>query len=164
MNILSLYCGIGGHTALIPCQTHIDAVDINRHILNVYKDLYPYHSVFCDDAYMFLHYNKAKYDFIFATPPPRNEQLTALLIELLNTPVISYCVQICSLDFKPKHPVQRILTYEFLCSFDISWRNPVVKPKSKPFGKVTQEMINNMLPPEIGLHIYHCLLASKNVK
>jgi hypothetical protein len=159
MRILSLYCGIGGHTSLIPRSCSVTAIDTSVYALSVYRELFPEDIAYCYDAISFLLEHHYAYSFIFATPPPRNAELKQLLCLLMESPSIPYCLQICSKDFYPKHTIQKILDYEFCCSFDISWRNPVVKPKPKVLGNATPEMIANMLPSEIGLHIFNCLLS-----
>ena len=69
MKILNLYCGIGGNRKEWGNEHEIVAVELNKDIAMIYKDLYPNDTVIVADAHEYLleHFNE--YDFIWASPP-----------------------------------------------------------------------------------------------
>ena len=69
MKILNLYCGIGGNRKEWGNKHEIVAVELNKDIAMIYKDLYPNDTVIVADAHEYLleHFNE--YDFIWASPP-----------------------------------------------------------------------------------------------
>jgi len=69
MKILNLYAGIGGNRKLWGNEHKIVAVEINKNIADVYKDLYPNDEVIIGDAHQFLLENFKDFDFIWASPP-----------------------------------------------------------------------------------------------
>jgi len=69
MKILNLYAGIGGNRKLWGNDHKIIAVEINKDIANIYKDLFPNDEVIIDDAHQFLLENFKDFDFIWSSPP-----------------------------------------------------------------------------------------------
>lgn len=69
MKILNLYCGIGGNRKLWGSEHKITAVEINKDIAAVYKDLFPNDSIIVGDAHEYLLENFKEYDFIWTSPP-----------------------------------------------------------------------------------------------
>jgi DNA (cytosine-5)-methyltransferase 1 len=69
MKILNLYAGIGGNRKLWGDEHDITAIEHNKDIAEVYKDLFPNDKVIIADAHQYLldHYNY--YDFIWSSPP-----------------------------------------------------------------------------------------------
>ncbi len=76
MKILNLYCGIGGNRKHWKGKIHIDAVENNNKICDVYSNFFPKDNVICGDAHNYLLENFDKYDFIWSSPPcPTHSQL-----------------------------------------------------------------------------------------
>ena len=68
--ILNLYSGIGGNRQLWNYPNlRITAVEYNKNIASIYKDLYPDDNVIVGDAIKYLLENYKDFDFIWASPP-----------------------------------------------------------------------------------------------
>lgn len=68
MKILNLYAGIGGNRKTWDGH-EITAVEFDKDIATVYKDLYPNDTVIVDDAHQFLLDHYKEFDFIWSSPP-----------------------------------------------------------------------------------------------
>ncbi len=68
MKILNLYAGIGGNRQLWE-DVEVTAVEYDKNIAAIYKDLYPNDEVIVGDAQEYLRLNFEKFDFIWASPP-----------------------------------------------------------------------------------------------
>lgn len=76
MKILNLYAGIGGNRKLWGNEHEIVAVEIDEHIAEVYKDIYPQDTVIVADAHKYLLEHHTEFDFIWSSPPcPTHSQL-----------------------------------------------------------------------------------------
>ena len=69
MKILNLYAGIGGNRKLWCDKHEITAVEIDKNIAKIYKELYPNDTVIIGDAHEFLKEHFLEYDFIWSSPP-----------------------------------------------------------------------------------------------
>ena len=69
MKILNLYAGIGGNRKLWGEKHEITAVEYDKNIADIYKDLYPNDNVIVADAHDYLLQNFKNYDFIWSSPP-----------------------------------------------------------------------------------------------
>jgi len=69
MKILNLYAGIGGNRKLWGNDHKITAVELDKEIAGVYKDLFPNDKVIVEDAHEYLLNNYMNYDFIWSSPP-----------------------------------------------------------------------------------------------
>tara|TARA_R100001460_G_scaffold6652_1_gene17348 strand:+ start:36 stop:626 length:591 start_codon:yes stop_codon:yes gene_type:complete len=69
MKILNLYAGIGGNRKLWGEKHEITAVEYDKNIAAIYKDLYPNDNVIVADAHNYLLQNFKNYDFIWSSPP-----------------------------------------------------------------------------------------------
>jgi len=69
MKILNLYCSIGGNRKLWGDEHDITAVEFNKDIAGVYKDLFPNDTVIIGDAHQYLLDNYKEFDFIWSSPP-----------------------------------------------------------------------------------------------
>ena len=69
MKILNLYAGIGGNRKLWGKKHEITAVEYDKNIAAIYKDLYPNDNVIVADAHDYLLQNFKNYDFIWSSPP-----------------------------------------------------------------------------------------------
>ncbi len=69
MKILNLYSGLGGNRKEWGNEHEITAVEFNKDIAKIYKDLYPNDTVIVADAHQYLleHFNE--FDFIWSSPP-----------------------------------------------------------------------------------------------
>ena len=68
MKILNLYSGLGGNRKL--WRGHeITAVEYDKNIAAIYKDLYPNDIVIVEDAHEYLLNHYAEFDFIWTSPP-----------------------------------------------------------------------------------------------
>ncbi len=76
MNILNLYCGIGGNRKLWGDEHYVVAVENNYDIAEVYKSFFPKDDVIVTDAHQFLLEHFQDFDFIWSSPPcPTHSQL-----------------------------------------------------------------------------------------
>ena len=69
MKILNLYAGIGGNRKLWGNEHSITAVEFDRRVAKVYKDLFPTDEVIVGDAHEYLLQHYKEFDFIWASPP-----------------------------------------------------------------------------------------------
>ena len=69
MKILNLYAGIGGNRKLWGDEHEITAVELDKNIAKIYKELYPNDTVIIGDAHEFLKEHFLEYDFIWSSPP-----------------------------------------------------------------------------------------------
>lgn len=74
IKVLNLYAGIGGNRKL---WTNVDvtAVEKNKEIAKIYKELYPNDIMLIEDAHEYLLYNYDQFDFIWASPPCQSHSL-----------------------------------------------------------------------------------------
>ncbi len=68
MNVLNLYCGIGGNRAKWE-NVNVVAIDNNEKIANIYQDRFPEDKVIVTDAHKYLIEHYKEYDFIWTSPP-----------------------------------------------------------------------------------------------
>lgn len=68
MKCLNLYAGVGGNRKLWE-DVSVTAVEYDKKIARVYKDLYPEDAVGVDDAHQFLLENSEDAEFIWSSPP-----------------------------------------------------------------------------------------------
>ena len=69
MKILNLYAGIGGNRKLWGDNYEITAVEIDKDIAAIYKELYPNDKVIVEDAHQYLLNHFKEFDFIWSSPP-----------------------------------------------------------------------------------------------
>jgi DNA (cytosine-5)-methyltransferase 1 len=80
MKILNLYAGVGGNRKLWSNEHEITAVEYDKSIAAIYKDLYPQDNVIVDDAHKYLIKNFKQFDFIWSSPPcPTHSRMNFLL-------------------------------------------------------------------------------------
>ncbi len=68
MNVLNLYCGIGGNRKLWE-NCKVTAVELDPKIAEIYKDLYPNDTVIVEDAHEYLKNHFKEFDIIWSSPP-----------------------------------------------------------------------------------------------
>tara|TARA_R110000737_G_scaffold167805_1_gene194458 strand:+ start:281 stop:934 length:654 start_codon:yes stop_codon:yes gene_type:complete len=77
MKILNLYAGIGGNRKLWNGpDIEITAIEYDKGIADIYKDLYPNDNVIVADAHEYLLNHYEEYDFIWASPPCPTHSVT----------------------------------------------------------------------------------------
>lgn len=116
MKILNLYSGIGGNRLLWDNNHEITAVEIDKNIASIYKDLFPQDNVIVDDAHEFLRKHFREYDFIWASPPcPTHSvlQMTRYYDEKLKYPDMTLYQEIIWLKtfFKGKWVIENVKPY-----------------------------------------------------
>lgn len=67
MKILNLYAGIGGNRKL--WKGDVTAIELNKDIAKIYKDLFPNDKLVMADAHEYLLDSYKNYDFIWSSPP-----------------------------------------------------------------------------------------------
>ena len=75
MKILNLYAGIGGNRKLWSDENEITAVELDKDIAAIYKDLYPNDTVIVADAHEYLLKHYKEYDFIWSSPPCQSHSI-----------------------------------------------------------------------------------------
>jgi len=79
MKILNLYAGIGGNRKLWGDEHEITAVEYDKDIAAIYKDLNPNDNVIVTDAHEYLLKHFKEFDFIWASPPcPTHSRLRTM--------------------------------------------------------------------------------------
>jgi DNA (cytosine-5)-methyltransferase 1 len=76
MKILNLYAGIGGNRKLWGKDHEITAVEYDKSIAAIYKDLFPNDNVIIGDAHEYLLQNYSEFDFIWSSPPCPTHSVT----------------------------------------------------------------------------------------
>jgi len=69
MKILNLYSGVGGNRKLWGNNHKITAIEFDKEIADVYKDLFPDDEVIITDAHEYLLQHFSEFDFIWSSPP-----------------------------------------------------------------------------------------------
>jgi DNA (cytosine-5)-methyltransferase 1 len=69
MEILNLYCGIGGNRKQWGNDHNITAVELDPKIAAVYQELFPNDTVIVGDAHEYLKEHFNEFDFIWTSPP-----------------------------------------------------------------------------------------------
>lgn len=116
MKILNLYSGIGGNRLLWDNNHEITAVEIDKNIASIYKDLFPQDNVIVDDAHEFLRKHFREFDFIWASPPcPTHSvlQMSRYYDEKLKYPDMTLYQEIIWLKtfFKGKWVIENVKPY-----------------------------------------------------
>lgn len=68
LKVYNGYCGIGGNRKLWE-NVEVTAVDNNRQIVEIYKDLFPQDKVIHGDSHIYLLNHFQEFDFIWISPP-----------------------------------------------------------------------------------------------
>ena len=64
INMLNLYCGLGGNRKLLGDNYSITAIEINPDIAKIYQDFFPNDKVIVTDAHQYLLDHYKEYDFL----------------------------------------------------------------------------------------------------
>jgi DNA (cytosine-5)-methyltransferase 1 len=118
MKILNLYAGIGGNRKLWGNEHDITAIEYDKNIAAIYKDLNPNDTVIVADAHEYLLEHFKEYDFIWASPPcPTHSKLRLLSVNRglikLEYPDMKLYQEIIILQsfFKGKYVVENVIGY-----------------------------------------------------
>ena len=153
MKILNLYCGIGGNRKLWGNDYNITAVEFNKDIANIYKDLYPNDEVIITDAHQYLLDHYKEYDFIWSSPPCQSHSRTNYFINAISKksryPDLKLYEEIIFLSqfFKGKFCIENVISYY----------EPLIKPQkigrhylwtnfNIPYIKQPKDDIGTMMP------------------
>jgi len=114
IKILNLYAGIGGNRKLWDGDIEITAVEYDKKIAGIYKDLYPGDEVIVADAHHYLlkHFNE--YDFIWSSPPcPSHSRLRMMRKDKFVYPDMRLYQEIIFLQYfyKGKFVVENVISY-----------------------------------------------------
>mgnify|MGYP003134004711 FL=1 len=124
MKILNLYSGIGGNRKLWGNEHKITAVEFDKDIAAIYKDLYPNDNVIITDAHQYLLEHYKKFDFIWSSPPCQSHSIVNHFLNAQG--VIRYP------DMKLYEEIL-LLTYLYKGKFVIenvkSYYTPLIKPQ-----------------------------------
>lgn len=91
MKILNLYAGIGGNRKLWGDEHEITAVEIDKDIAAVYRQLYPNDTVIVADAHQYLLDHYKEFDFIWSSPPcPTHSRLRTAIKERVYPDMMLY--------------------------------------------------------------------------
>ena len=139
LSILNLYAGIGGNRYKWGGDIAVTAVEKNKQIANIYKELNPNDELIIDDAHNFLLENANKFDFIWSSPPCQTH--TQMIRSGRNR--------------KPIYPVmdlyQEIIFLNH--SYDGKWVVENVKPYYKPLISPTQTIGRHLFWSNFWFHV-----------
>ena len=124
MEILNLYCGIGGNRKLWGNEHNITAVEMNREIAKIYNDFFPNDCLIIGDAHEFLIKNFKEYDFIWSSPPCQSHSVCNHFLKgqgIIRYPDMALYQEIILLKhfFKGKYCIENVKGYY----------NPLIKPQ-----------------------------------
>jgi DNA (cytosine-5)-methyltransferase 1 len=179
MNILNLYCGIGGNRKLWGDEHDVTAVEFNPEIAEKYKKLYPGDNVVTGDAHEYLLENYKEFDFIWSSPPCQSHSRTNYFLNaqgVVRYPDMKLYQEILLLQnfFNGKFCIENVIGYyaPLIPPIKIGrhylWSNFVIPNIEQPkddIGKMCgknqtaskkpleeRNAVNN----ELGLHILNC--------
>ena len=117
MKILNLYSGIGGNRKNWSlANMKITAIEYDKRIAAIYKDLYPEDEVIVGDAHDYLLKNYEDYDFIWASPPCPTHSITNHFLNaqgIKRYPDMALYQEIILLNtfFKGKYVIENVKSY-----------------------------------------------------
>lgn len=123
MKILNLYAGIGGNRKLWG-DLDITAVEFNKDIAEIYKDLYPKDKLIVGDAHDYLLNHYKEYDFIWSSPPCQTHSITNHFLNaqgVVRYPKMELYQEIILLQYlyKGKYVIENVKSYY----------DPLIKPQ-----------------------------------
>lgn len=126
MKILNLYAGIGGNRKFWGDEVDVTAVENNKDVSMVYKDLYPKDIMIIGDAHEYLLTHYKEFDFIWSSPPCQTHSSFRhnICVRFRNTP--------------PKYPSMALyeeilfLAYNAECKWVVENVNPYYPPLIEP--------------------------------
>jgi len=125
MKILNLYAGIGGNRKLWNGPNlEITAIEYDKGIAGIYKDLHPNDNVIVGDAHEYLLNHYEEYDFIWASPPCPSHSVTNHFLNAQGVrryPDMNLYGEIILLQtfFKGKYVIENVKSYY----------EPLIKPQ-----------------------------------
>lgn len=193
MDILNLYCGIGGNRKLWGNEHRITAVELNPKIAAKYAELYPCDELIVADAHEYLLHNHKRFDFIWSSPPcpthSRTNYFTQHIAKVPSYPDMKLWQEIIYLNqfHKGLWVVENVIPYyePFLPMFKkigrhFIWSNfkiPVIELPKHEIGTMMKQYVGtgkhahdkkqeerNAVNSELGLHVLNCAEGkNKNV-
>lgn len=130
MNILNLYCGIGGNRKLWGDEHNITAVEFDENIAEAYKYRYPNDNVIVTDAKQYLLDNYKNFDFIWISPPCQSHTRIITSVYLDNNHIPKY----------PDMTLYQIISFLELYGKNTKWVVENVIPYYTPVVKPTVEI------------------------
>ena len=130
MNILNLYCGIGGNRKLWGNEHNITSVEFDENIAEAYKYRYPNDNVIIADAKQYLLDNYKKFDFIWISPPCQSHTRIITSVYLEDNHIPKY----------PDMTLYQIISFLELYGKNIKWVVENVIPYYTPLIKPTVEI------------------------
>ena len=187
MEILNLYCGIGGNRKLWT-DCNVTAVELDANIAAKYAELYPNDKVIVGDAHEYLLHNFKKFDFIWSSPPcpthSRTNYFTQAIKKVPTYPDMKLWQEIIYLNqfCKALWIVENVIPYyePFLPQYTqigrhFIWSNfkiPVIEMPKNEIGTMMKQYVGtgkhahdksledrNAVNSELGLHILNCAVG-----
>lgn len=193
VEILNLYCGIGGNRELWGDEHNITAVEFNEKVAEEYKRRFPKDNVIIADAHEYLLNNFKRFDFIWASPPcPKHSRTNYFTQTIAKNPTypdmklwqeIIYLNQFC----KGLYVIENVIPYyePFLPNYTkigrhLIWSNfkiPVIEMPKNEVGTMMKQYVGsgkhahdksqedrNAVNSELGLHILNCAIGKILIK
>ena len=193
MEILNLYCGIGGNRELWGEGHNITAVEINEKIAAKYAERFPNDKVIVGDAHEYLLRNHNRFDFIWGSPPcPKHSRTNYFTQHIAKEPSypdmklwqeIIYLTTFC----KGLWAIENVIPYyePFLPNHvkigrHLIWSNfkiPIIEMPGDEVGTMMKQYVGtgkhahdksqeerNAVNPELGLHVLLCAEGKNLIK
>jgi DNA (cytosine-5)-methyltransferase 1 len=193
MNILNLYCGIGGNRELWGDEHKITAVELNQKVADEYKSRYPNDLVIVSDAHEYLLHNFKSFDFIWSSPPcpthSRTNYFTQAIKKIPTYPDMKLWQEIIYLNqfCKKLWIIENVIPYyePFLPKYQqigrhFIWSNfliPNIKMPKNEIGTMMKQYVGtgkhahdksledrNAVNSELGLHILNSAIGKFLIK
>ena len=186
MEILNLYCGIGGNRKLWT-DCNVTAVELDENIASKYAELYPNDKVIVGDAHEYLLDHYKAFDFIWTSPPcqthSRTNYFTNAIRKRSRYPDMSLWQEIIFLNqfCKGLYCVENVIGYyePMIKPIEIGrhylWANfaiPKIELPKNDVGTMMKQYVGtgkhahdkkledrNAVNSELGLHILNCAVG-----
>jgi len=203
VEILNLYCGIGGNRKLWQ-DVEVTAVEFNADIAKVYQGFFPNDKVVVGDAHQYLLEHYQEFDFIWSSPPCQSHSRTNYFLNargvfrypdmklyqeillLQNFHKGLFCVENVRGYYQPLILPKEMNRHYFWTNFNINGytskavtigkmcgkeqtkrRKTIEQVTVEKYGidltetkiKNKQQVIRNMVEPELALHILNCAVG-----
>ena len=191
MEILNLYCGIGGNRKLWT-DCNVTAVELDENIAAKYAELYPNDKVIVGDAHEYLLDHYKAFDFIWTSPPcqthSRTNYFTNAIRKRSRYPDMSLWQEIIFLNqfCKGLYCVENVIGYyePMIKPIEIGrhylWANfaiPKIELPKNDVGTMMKQYVGtgkhahdkkledrNAVNSELGLHILNCAVGKILIK
>jgi hypothetical protein len=191
VEILNLYCGIGGNRKLWT-DCNVTAVELDKNIAAKYAELYPNDKVIVGDAHEYLLDHYKAFDFIWTSPPcqthSRTNYFTNAIRKRSRYPDMSLWQEIIFLNqfCKGLYCVENVIGYyePMIKPIEIGrhylWANfaiPKIELPKNDVGTMMKQYVGtgkhahdkkledrNAVNSELGLHILNCAVGKILIK